>query len=257
VVLRARPLLPHESKHMRSVVVSADHSAVELRTPMSAPGSEVYRFAFDACYDHEVPQEALFEREVAPALPPTLLGLHTTVFAYGVTGAGKTHTMQGSPDDPGIIPRTAGRLMQLVAESAARTPGLEHRVSVSYLEIYNEKVFDLLNAQAHTERAPPLHIREDHERNIFIPNLTQVPPPPPPPPFSHAQGALCRLIAAAAGRDLVDRAVQRDLPGRLCQPQHGSHDAQPCLIAQPRDPHPARTLPSAARLLARFWFSLG
>jgi hypothetical protein len=68
----------------------------------------------------------------------------------------------------GVIPRTASHLMQLVGQSDVGT-GCQHRVYFSYLEIYNEKVYDLLDTSQ-----GPLHIREDHERNIFIPNLTQV-----------------------------------------------------------------------------------
>ena len=56
---------------------------------------------FDAAYDASSTQAEIFQREIAPFIPHTLQGHNTTVFCYGMTGTGKTHTMQGSKADPG------------------------------------------------------------------------------------------------------------------------------------------------------------
>jgi chromosomal replication initiation ATPase DnaA len=69
--------------------------------PTSDDGALVIVSRFDAFYDSAISQQALFDKEIAPSIASTLHGIHTTVFAYGVTGAGKTHTMQGTIDDPG------------------------------------------------------------------------------------------------------------------------------------------------------------
>lgn len=58
---------------------------------------------FDAAYDVEAPQEAIFIDEVEPVLPSLFEGLNTTIFCYGMTGAGKTFTMQGPPNNPGSL----------------------------------------------------------------------------------------------------------------------------------------------------------
>ncbi len=76
-------------------------------------------------------------------------GYHSTIFAYGQTGSGKTHTMQGAEvvEDGqktqlnGLIPKAVGNLFKKIANQHNRT----FIISVSFLQIYNEKVFDLLN----------------------------------------------------------------------------------------------------------------
>lgn len=108
-------------------------------------------------------------REIQPCLSNIFQGLNTSIFAYGVTGAGKTHTMQGSNDQPGIIPRSIEKLLQLQESSYPQAT-----LFVSYLEIYNEKVYDLLAKDKDTI-LQDLPIREDQARKIVIPNLSEVP----------------------------------------------------------------------------------
>lgn len=119
---------------------------------------------FDAVYGGESTQEQLF-REIAPGIDSVLNGYNCTVFAYGQTGAGKTHTMMGTPNDPGIIPRIARDLLRRLDNDAETQ---QWSVTMSYLEIYNEKVNDLLDA-----RSVDLPVREDITRTIFVPGLTQ------------------------------------------------------------------------------------
>jgi hypothetical protein len=90
-------------------------------------------------------QADVYESVGIPAVDAVLSGRNSCVFAYGQTGSGKTHTMMGYPGDPGLIPRIVDRLFSLVAECP---PHLEHQVTASFLEIYNEKVRDLLDAAA-------------------------------------------------------------------------------------------------------------
>ena len=85
-----------------------------------------------------------------------------TVFAYGNTGAGKTFTMEGTPSSPGLIPLALQELF-----NSASSPDVIFKVS--FLEIYNEKVYDLL-----TGSGLDLQIREDQNKNIFISNLMSV-----------------------------------------------------------------------------------
>lgn len=80
-----------------------------------------------------------------------------------MTGAGKTHTMQGKPDNPGIIPRVAQKLMELIHSKEEED---KYDIRMSYLEIYNEKVLDLLDP-----KDEDLHIRQDAKGEIVIPGL--------------------------------------------------------------------------------------
>ena len=88
----------------------------------------------------------MFEEVGAPIIEGILNGFNGTIFAYGQTGSGKTHTMEG-PDhnDPhmkGMIPRLFERLFELICNADEH---IEFTVKVSYLEIYMEKIMDLLD----------------------------------------------------------------------------------------------------------------
>ncbi|KAK9762201.1 hypothetical protein K7432_012298 [Basidiobolus ranarum] len=121
-------------------------------------------FSFDSCYGPEGKQRSIFDKDVKPLVQNIFKGLNTTVFCYGVTGAGKTHTIQGSDKEPGIIPRT----LQLVFKEKKKRPGLD--IKISYMEIYKENVYDLLVPR---ESNVGLSIREDSNRNIFVANLSE------------------------------------------------------------------------------------
>ena len=74
-------------------------------------------------------------------------GFNTTIFAYGQTSSGKTHTMMGNKEDPGIIPLAMDQLFSIVEKTQDRN----FVIQVSYMEIYNAEVLDLLCDQ----RTPP------------------------------------------------------------------------------------------------------
>nr|XP_033801953.1 kinesin-like protein KIF22 isoform X2 [Geotrypetes seraphini] len=125
---------------------------------------------FDAFYGEDSTQKEVYTESIEPILSNLLNGQNASVFAYGPTGAGKTHTMLGSPEQPGVIPRSVLALFRMTqAESSSRNyEQCDISISMSYLEIYQEKVLDLLEP-----KNQDLPIREDKEKNIFIPNLTQ------------------------------------------------------------------------------------
>eukprot|EP01064_Diplonema_japonicum_P006438 TRINITY_DN1429_c0_g2_i1.p1 TRINITY_DN1429_c0_g2~~TRINITY_DN1429_c0_g2_i1.p1 ORF type:complete len:837 (+),score=264.63 TRINITY_DN1429_c0_g2_i1:112-2622(+) len=87
-------------------------------------------------------QEMVFNAMGAPAVESALEGYHTCIFAYGQTGSGKTYTMLGAPNDPGIAPRLVDRLFEKLEKANRR--GWKYEVTLSFMEIYNEKVKDLL-----------------------------------------------------------------------------------------------------------------
>lgn len=87
----------------------------------------------------------------------SLQGYNSVIFAYGQTGSGKTHTIQGNFIDRGLIPRTLGYLFNL-----------KENVKVSFLEIYNEQLFDLFNI------SNQVNLREDPFKGVYAENLTEL-----------------------------------------------------------------------------------
>jgi hypothetical protein len=92
-------------------------------------------------------------------------GYNGTVFAYGATGAGKTYTMMGSLNNPGIMSFT---LQELFSQIGMKHDGRKLEVKISFLEVYNETIIDLLG-----EKNSNLDIREDSERGVFILGITE------------------------------------------------------------------------------------
>ncbi|XP_047580438.1 kinesin-like protein KIFC2 isoform X4 [Lutra lutra] len=95
------------------------------------------RFRLDWVFSPEASQEEVF-RELEPAVLSCLHGYSVCIFTYGQTGTGKTYSMEGPPEDPGIAPRALQSLFQEMGT------GGQHRVTLSMVEIYNEAVRDLL-----------------------------------------------------------------------------------------------------------------
>ncbi|KAK5158631.1 hypothetical protein LTR04_005175 [Oleoguttula sp. CCFEE 6159] len=95
-------------------------------------------------------------------------GYHTCIFAYGQTGSGKSYTMMGTPEQPGLIPRTCEGLFQRI--EAEHSANITYNVHVSYFEVYNEHVRDLLVPRT----TPPqyLKIRESKADGVYVQNLT-------------------------------------------------------------------------------------
>ena len=89
-------------------------------------------------------QEGVFKAIGLGAVENVMKGYHTCLFAYGQTGSGKTHTMLGSPADPGIAPRLVEYLFEQLQEQKQADYHWDYSVEVSFMEIYNEKVKDLL-----------------------------------------------------------------------------------------------------------------
>lgn len=101
-------------------------------------------------------------------------GYHGTVFAYGMTGTGKTFSMQGTASSPGVIPLAITDIFSYIRE----TPSREFLLRVSYLEIYNEKIHDLLsmptgNAVGGNMAQEEIKLREDSKRGVYASPLKE------------------------------------------------------------------------------------
>lgn len=102
-------------------------------------------------------------------------GYHTCIFAYGQTGSGKSYTMMGTPDQPGLIPRTCEDLFERIAQAQSETPNISYNVRVSYFEVYNEHVRDLLVPVVPNQPPYYLKIRESPTEGPYVKDLTDVP----------------------------------------------------------------------------------
>ncbi|EIM88681.1 kinesin-domain-containing protein [Stereum hirsutum FP-91666 SS1] len=142
-------------------------SSICVTNPRDA--HQVFRFPFTSCYDEESTQEEIFENDVQPMIDVVFSGVTVTIFAYGVTSSGKTHTMQGIRDAPGVIPRVVRALFEQKEFVEAHD---DVSLSISYMEIYKDECYDLL---VDRDTAPKLPVRENDVGQVFVANLSQIP----------------------------------------------------------------------------------
>lgn len=165
VAVRLRPYMSkQDEKGEGPCVRGLDSQNLEIINWRNA--TETVKYHFDAFHGEQTTQQEVFLSSVKPILPHILNGQNASVFAYGPTGAGKTHTMLGSAEQPGVIPRAVREVFKLV-KAKDEDEGWDYSIGMSYLEIYNEKVLDLLSPSSQD-----LPIREDKDKNILIPGLT-------------------------------------------------------------------------------------
>ncbi|GMH33126.1 hypothetical protein BSKO_00960 [Bryopsis sp. KO-2023] len=106
----------------------------------------------------------IFETTLRPLTQKVVGGFNATVFAYGQTSSGKTYTMQGTSEEPGVIPLTVEDVFAVIANSPSR----EFLCRVSYMELYNEEVNDLLRPD---NMKLPIH--EDKDSGVYVAGLTE------------------------------------------------------------------------------------
>jgi hypothetical protein len=182
VAVRCRPTLPGEAG---KACTKVDTNEVDntVRVQSSASNSKVFSF------DHVIPESAsqadVFEN-IVPMIDHALDGLHATVFAYGQTGSGKTFTMEGldyvkdtagrprpnehtAKERHGIIPRTIEALFEQARARMRASDHVQFRISVSYMQLYNEKVTDLLNPSLSAKGM--LKIRWNRNNKFTVDNL--------------------------------------------------------------------------------------
>ncbi|KAJ3040382.1 kinesin motor protein cin8, partial [Rhizophlyctis rosea] len=147
VVVRVRPRNPKEIKENSPVAVTTNgKKGKEVHIKAHAADLNSRTYTFDKVFGPEADQNTVFDDVVVPILDEVRLGYNCTIFAYGQTGTGKTYTMEGDLDTArgehaGIIPRT---LYSLFDTLESETAG-EYSVRVSYIELYNEELKDLLS----------------------------------------------------------------------------------------------------------------
>ncbi|ORX53097.1 kinesin-domain-containing protein [Hesseltinella vesiculosa] len=168
-------------------------------------------FTFDYVFDTVTPQDDVYTSAAKPLLDKFLEGFNATILAYGQTGSGKTYSMGTSLENSsnseyqGIVPRCIAELYKRLEEQQQTSPEFQHQVYVSFLELYNEDLIDLLNPENHQRRnkpglAPPpveISIREDIAGNIYWSGVKEEPCSCPEDLLNYlAKGSLCRTTGA-------------------------------------------------------------
>lgn len=124
-------------------------------------------FGFDRVFDDNTTQGDVYEATTKNLLDSVLDGYNATVFAYGATGCGKTHTITGTAQQPGIIFMTMQELFEKVEDLKGEK---ESEITLSYLEIYNEMIRDLLSPGAGSKQG--LMLREDAQHVVSVAGLS-------------------------------------------------------------------------------------
>ncbi|GMF17624.1 unnamed protein product [Phytophthora fragariaefolia] len=157
IVIRLRPLeAPAAADESECFRVLSD-VALLAQPPKT---SQAYRstgtatsFRFSRIFREQTQQTELFEATTRPVLDAALRGRSGLVFAYGVTNSGKTYTISGTSDAPGVLPQALQYVMDELPRRREGDAQPVTRVAATYLEIYNENVYDLLSPALRRRRA--------------------------------------------------------------------------------------------------------
>ncbi|XP_052476355.1 kinesin-like protein KIN-7K, chloroplastic isoform X2 [Gossypium raimondii] len=147
VTVRFRPLSPRELRQGEEIAWYADGETI-----VRNEHNQTTAYAYDRVFAPTTTTRQVYDVSAQHVVSGAMEGINGTIFAYGMTSSGKTHTMHGDQRSPGIIPLAVKDAFSIIQE----TPNREFLLRVSYLEIYNEVVNDLLNPAGQN-----LRIRED------------------------------------------------------------------------------------------------
>lgn len=163
VMVRARPFNDREKGKGCKNCIEADmaNCQVILNNPTDADLSKA--FGYDAVFPTSVSQQTVYEQSSFPIIESVLDGYNGTIFAYGQTGCGKTHTMMGNPAKEelrGIIPRAFEHIFGKIGSSGQKN----YLIRCSYIEIYNEEIHDLIGKDWNIK----LELKESSDKGLFI-----------------------------------------------------------------------------------------
>ena len=153
VACRLRPLNAREDA---SCLAYSDQSRLTIGTQ---------HFSFDPVFPPDTPQHIVHDCIAKPLVSSLLQGFNVSILTYGQTGSGKTYTLTGTEEQPGLIPRVGETLFAAIREAEK---GLEFSLKVSYLDLYCERLRDLLEFSNES-----LYIREDRQRGVYVSGLSE------------------------------------------------------------------------------------
>ena len=167
VMVRVRPMNQREREKRCTNVVDVDQSAMSigLTDPNDKDTQKV--FSYDSVFPMDCHQQSVYESAAFTLVESVLEGYNGTIFAYGQTGCGKTHTMMGEPSDDklkGIIPRAFAHIFGKIESTANKN----YLIRCSYIEIYNEEIHDLIGPDVKAK----LELKENPDSGVYIKGLT-------------------------------------------------------------------------------------
>ncbi|BFF97454.1 kinesin-like protein KIF3A [Drosophila madeirensis] len=170
VVVRTRPMDKNELTAGALSAISVDkiNRAITVMKPNATANEPPKTYYFDNVFDLSSNQLDLYVDTARPIVDKVLEGYNGTILAYGQTGTGKTYTMSGNPDSPqtkGIIPNAFAHIFGHIAKARENQKFL---VRVSYMEIYNEEVRDLLGKDV----SKSLEVKERPDIGVFVKDLS-------------------------------------------------------------------------------------
>ncbi|XP_030578140.1 centromere-associated protein E isoform X1 [Archocentrus centrarchus] len=167
VCVRVRPLIAREECASEGAEpVQFFWKADQKSIHQIDDGNSTKSFSFDRVFTADETTSQLYNNIAKPLVVSTVEGYNGTIFAYGQTSSGKTFTMMGSERTPGVIPLAVEDVFQTIKNF----PKKEFLLRVSYMEIYNETVTDLL---VDSWKRKPLEVREQINKNIYVADLTE------------------------------------------------------------------------------------
>jgi len=177
VAVRVRPMNSREIKMNATEIVTMNGDQTMLQNPQMA--ADVKKFSFDYSYNSSVPssdkryvnQTKVYNDLGVDVVDACFEGFNACVFAYGQTGSGKSYSMMGY-GEKGLIPRICEGIFARSAQLKLKDDSLTFKCDVEYLEIYNEKVRDLISDTPKGQINHTLKVREDPKLGPYVENLT-------------------------------------------------------------------------------------
>ncbi|XP_077139672.1 kinesin-like protein KIF14 isoform X1 [Ranitomeya variabilis] len=174
VAVRVRPLNDREISSGHKNVICVTGQNIFVNHPYS---NQKFFFQYDFCFSFPQPgdtehctQEEVYRQVAQPLLARVFQGYNACLFAYGQTGSGKSYTMMGYNTDVGIIPRFCQELFHHI--NVPDEEEVNYNVEMSYFEIYNEKIHDLLTTPRDTGLKIALKVREHPTYGPYVDGLS-------------------------------------------------------------------------------------
>ncbi|XP_016331019.1 kinesin-like protein KIF14 isoform X2 [Sinocyclocheilus anshuiensis] len=175
VAVRVRPFSSREKNEKTRQVIFMNNQETVVQHP-DTKQNYTFTFDFSFCSINEsdasfASQQMVYEKLARPLLERAFEGFNTCLFAYGQTGSGKSYTMMGFGEEAGVIPRFCEELFSRL--SRTETKEISCHLEMSYFEVYNEKIHDLLGAKdEQNQKKMPLRVREHPVFGPYVADLS-------------------------------------------------------------------------------------
>ncbi|XP_031569292.1 kinesin-like protein KIF16B isoform X2 [Actinia tenebrosa] len=185
VAVRVRPLNKRELDMEARTIIEMEGKKTRIYNLKATTGEgerkqQVKDFSFDYSYwsadsnsSHFVTQQQVYNDLGTDVVKSAFEGYNSCIFAYGQTGSGKTYTMMGHGGDDGLIPRICEKMFKQMKKNSDVDSGVSFRTEVSFLEIYQEKVRDLLRPPVKNRPVHSLRVREHPKEGPYVQDLTK------------------------------------------------------------------------------------